>query len=184
MTETNELNTPETEETLHGAEPETQPAEQTPPASESRREKKSRLEARVAELEQSAAEQTEQYKRVLAEYDNFRKRTAKERESVYTDAVLRTVGEFLPVLDNLERAASAADAPEGVQLIIKQFCDILEKQNVHAFGEAGEPFDPLRHNAMLHAEGTGGETVIAQVFLKGYAQGDRIIRHADVQTTD
>lgn len=142
------------------------------------------LETRISELEAAAADHAEQYKRMLAEYDNFRKRTQRERESYYADAVCMTVAAFLPVLDNLERAAAAEESPEGAKLILRQYNDILEKLNVKAFGTEGEAFDPQKHNALLHADGEGGETVLAQVFKKGYAQGDRIIRHADVKTTD
>ena len=85
---------------------------------------------------------------------------------------------------SIHPAAGAEAAPEGARLILKQFCDILEKMNVKPFGEKGEAFDPQKHNALLHADGEGGDTVVAEVFKKGYAQGDRIIRHADVKTTD
>ncbi|MEA5038756.1 MAG: nucleotide exchange factor GrpE [Clostridiaceae bacterium] len=144
----------------------------------------SELEARVTELEATAAAQSEQYKRMLAEYDNFRKRTLRERESFYTDAVCVTAAAFLPVLDNLERAAAAEDAPEGTKLILRQFCEILEKLNIQPFGTEGDPFDPQKHNALLHADGEGGDTVVAQVLQKGYTHGERVIRHADVKTTD
>ena len=172
-------------ENMTPAPEETQTAETAPEAqNESKKEKKHRLELRIEELEAAAKTQEDQYKRMLAEYDNFRKRTQKERETLFSDAGAVTVAAFLPVLDNLERAAAAEGAPEGAKLILKQFCEILEKQNVKPFGEEGEPFDPTKHNALLHEDGEGGETVIAQVFKRGYAQGDRIIRHADVKTKD
>lgn len=183
MTETNEQKAPGAEEQQQPAEAQTQtqaqPAEQV-----GKKEKKHKLETRVEELEKAAKEQDEKYRRVLAEYDNFRKRTLKERETLYADATAATVAAFLPVLDNLERAAAAEQAPEGARLILKQFCDILDKLNVKPFCEKGDPFDPQKHNALLHADGEGGDTVIAEVFKKGYAQGDRVIRHADVKTTD
>ena len=102
--------------------PETQQAE-APAANEA-------LEARIAELESAQEAQQDQYKRVLAEYDNFRKRSAKEKETIYADVTAQTVSEFLPVLDNLERAAAREDASQGAQLIYKQFCDVLGKLKV------------------------------------------------------
>jgi molecular chaperone GrpE (heat shock protein) len=140
---------------------------------------------KIAQLEEEAAKQEDRYKRILAEYDNFRKRTQKEKETTYQDAQLATVAAFLPVLDNLERGAAQETADEGVKLILKQFREILQKYHVEPCAEAGQAFDPNFHNAVLHEEGEGsGETVIAQVLQKGYTMNGKLIRAAMVKTTD
>lgn len=171
--------------------PETQP--ETPeiqPAkahSKEKNEKKhtARLEEKIHQMEEEAARKTETYMRVLAEYDNFRKRSQKERDSIYQDAQISTIGLLLPVLDNLERAASAAEADEGVRMILKQFQDLLKKCGVEECGKEGEAFDPNFHNAVMHQEGEGtGEPVIVQVLQKGYTLNGRLIRPAMVKTTD
>ncbi len=157
------------------------------PVKESKKEKKQngKLEEKIAQLEEEAAKQDDRYKRVLAEYDNFRKRTQKEKESTYQDAQMATVSAFLPVLDNLERGAAQENADEGVKLILKQFRDILTKYHVESCAEEGQAFDPNFHNAVLHEEGEGsGETVIAQVLQKGYTMNGKLIRAAMVKTTD
>ena len=124
---------------------EEQAAEETAePVKETRKEKKqaAKLEEKIAQLEEEAAKQEDRYKRILAEYDNFRKRTQKEKETTYQDAQLATVAAFLPVLDNLERGAALETADEGVKLILKQFREILQKYHVEPCAEAGQAFDP------------------------------------------
>ena len=144
-----------------------------------------KLEEKIAQLEEEAAKQDDRYKRILAEYDNFRKRTLKEKETTYQDAQMSTVSAFLPVLDNLERGAAQENADEGVKLILKQFREILTKYHVESCAEEGQTFDPNFHNAVLHEEGEGsGETVIAQVLQKGYTMNGKLIRAAMVKTTD
>ena len=144
-----------------------------------------KLEEKIAQLEEEAAKQDDRYKRILAEYDNFRKRTLKEKETTYQDAQMSTVSAFLPVLDNLERGAAQENADEGVKLILKQFREILTKYHVESCAEEGQAFDPNFHNAVLHEEGEGsGETVIAQVLQKGYTMNGKLIRAAMVKTTD
>ena len=145
----------------------------------------SKLEEKIARLEEEAAKQDDRYKRILAEYDNFRKRTQKEKETTYQDAQMATVAAFLPVLDNLERGAAQENADEGVKLILKQFRDILTKYHVESCCEEGQAFDPNFHNAVLHEDGEGsGETVIAQVLQQGYTMNGKLIRAAMVKTTD
>ena len=160
---------------------EEQAVETEEPVKETKKEKKqtAKLEEKIAQLEEEAAKQDDRYKRILAEYDNFRKRTQKE------NAQLATVAAFLPVLDNLERGAALETADEGVKLILKQFREILTKYHVESCAEEGQAFDPNFHNAVLHEEGEGtGETVIAQVLQKGYTMNGRLIRAAMVKTTD
>ncbi|MBO7148489.1 MAG: nucleotide exchange factor GrpE [Clostridia bacterium] len=148
---------------------------------------KSELDKALRELEEKKKEldeQNDRYMRMIAEYDNYRKRTAKEKESIYTDAYFDALSSILPIIDNVERAASYTDGEkvaEGVALILKSFNEVLEKMSVTAYGETGDEFDPNIHNAMMHVEREDlGENVIADVFQKGYKKGDRVLRHAMV----
>ncbi len=146
-------------------------------------------ESKLAALESQLAENEERYKRMLAEYDNYRKRCAKEREGLYADSFAAAVALFLPVLDNLERAALQQEQAEGerkgAEMIVKQFLEILEKSGVKPMGEKGESFDPLRHNAIQHIEDDSfGENQICEVLLRGYVMGDRVIRHAMVKVAN
>ena len=140
-------------------------------------------------LEKCEAEKKEledRYLRLMAEYDNYRRRTQKERENVYPDAVANTLKELLPLLDNLQRALDTPCADEnyltGIKMIQTGFEEYLKKMGVETFGKAGEPFDPNLHNAVMHIEDESlGKNVVAQVFQSGYRRGDRILRHAMVQ---
>lgn len=130
-------------------------------------------------------EKDEQYLRLRAEYDNYRKRTAKEKEESFQNAKMSVINEFLEVLDNFERAKSAEGSPEdyqkGIEMIFTMFSDKLKALGVESFGEEGEQFDPEIHQALTHIEDENlGENVISSVFQKGYKIGDKIIRHAAV----
>ena len=143
------------------------------------------LEAKVQQLEEQNAAQQDQYKRVLADYDNFRKRSAKEKETIYADVTAQTVSEFLPVLDNLERAAAREDASQGAQMIYKQFCDVLSKLKVEPCAKVGDAFDPNLHNAVMHIEDeTLGDNVIAEVLLQGSTRNGRLVRPAMVKVAN
>lgn len=132
----------------------------------------------------------DQFVRLTAEYDNYRKRTAKEKEAIYQDAQLDTIKAFLPVYDNLERAASAAggeDDPhkKGLEMIFHQYQEILGKLGVMEIPALGQPFDPEKHNAVMHIDDDNyGENVVAQVFQAGFMLGDRVLRHAIVQVAN
>ena len=148
------------------------------------------LTDKVNELEAKLEEYDDRYKRMAAEYDNYRKRTAKEREGAYNEAFCDAIKEILPVIDNLERALSFADAQstaddklaEGVVMTMKQLADTFTKLGIETIGEKGEKFDPELHNAVMHGEDeTMGENEISDVFQRGYRKGDRIIRHAMVK---
>jgi len=147
------------------------------------------IEALQHELEQISAarnEEKDQYMRVLAEYDNYRKRTDREKAAAYDGAAADTVVEFLPVVDNMELAlaqtdCSAEDLRKGVEMIQKNLNDILSKLGVVAMGEVGELFNPEYHQAVSHIEDEAlGENIIATVYRKGYRIGDKIVRHATV----
>ncbi len=168
----------------------------TPPEEEVKVEKKEnkkvkKLEAEIAELQKSIEEKdaklselNDKYLRMMAEYDNFRKRSTKEKDGIYADAYNDAITSILPVLDNIERAAAYTDAEavlKGVQLILKGADEAFEKMGVTSFGQKGDEFDPNRHNAVMHVEDENlGENVIAEVFQKGYMKGDKVIRYAMV----
>ena len=143
-------------------------------------------------LEQAKAAQAQehdQFLRLAAEYDNFRKRTQREKDGIYQDAVADTVKKFLPVYDNLERALHHETADEaykkGVEMTLTELVKILDALGVKPFGEAGETFDPQRHNAVMHIEDESlGENVIAEVFQTGFAHGDKVIRFAMVKVAN
>ena len=147
-------------------------------------------EDKSAALEKELAAAKEAHIRTLAEYDNYRKRSTREKEATYGDAKAAALKELLPVLDNFERALSAPDADaeslkKGMDMIFQGFLTTLKKLGVEPFGEVGDPFDPNIHNAVMHLEDdTLGENVIAAVFSKGYKLGDRILRPAMVQVAN
>lgn len=141
-------------------------------------------------LQAQLNETNEKFLRTLAEYDNYRKRSQKEKEQAYGDSKAAVLTELLPVLDNFERAASNKEAsPEdyqkGIDMIFNQFNEILKKTGVEAFGEKGEEFDPNIHSAVMHIDDENEkENVIVDVFSKGYKLGDRVLRHAMVKVAN
>lgn len=140
-------------------------------------------------LKAGLAEAEDKYLRLLAEYDNFRKRSQKEKDELYTRVRAETVEKFLPVYDNLERALNVPTADEayrkGVEMTMTGLREVLEKLGVEVFGEAGEAFDPNMHNAVMHCEDeTLGENTVAEVFQAGFKLGDKIIRHAMVKVAN
>lgn len=134
--------------------------------------------------------QKEQYMRVLAEYDNFRKRTAAEKSAIYNNAVSDTVQAILPIADNIGLAlnqenASAEDMRKGVEMIEAQIKAAFEKLGIAETGAVGEKFDPNLHNAVAHVEDEAlEENVISAVFQKGYTLSGRVVRHAMVQVAN
>ena len=133
--------------------------------------------------------QHDAYLRLAAEYDNFRKRTTKEKEASYGNGKADTIGKFLPVYDNLERALnqSTEDAAykKGVEMTMNELVKIFTSLGVEIFGNVGDEFDPNLHNAVMHTEDeTLGENVISQVFQKGFKIGDKVVRFAMVQVAN
>ncbi len=131
----------------------------------------------------------DKYLRLVAEYDNFRKRTAKEKESIYPEAKVSVVSAFLPVLDNMERALSASKEEdplyEGVKMIMRQFEETLKNCGVEEIKAVGEKFDPNFHNAVMHVDDDNyGENEIVEQFQKGYKIGDRIVRYSMVKVAN
>lgn len=127
----------------------------------------------------------DKYLRLAAEYDNYRKRTTKEKEGIYADAKLDTVKPFLDVADNLDRAVSLFEEGDphrqGVELIAKQLSAVLEKLGVTEIEALGQPFDPEKHNAVMHIDDENlGENVVSTVYQKGFALGEKVLRFATV----
>ena len=138
---------------------------------------------------QALAEKEDQYLRLAAEYDNYRKRTAKEKESVWTQAKADTVAAFLPVYDNLERALKQETCDEayakGVEMTMKGLQDALAKLGVELIPALGETFDPNCHNAVMHVEDDSvGENTVVEVFQQGFTCGDKVIRFAMVKVAN
>ncbi len=126
--------------------------------------------------------------RVTAEYENYRKRTAKEKEGIYTDACIDVLKEIVPNLDNLERAVEAngsvEDMKKGVEMTLKGFQTALEKLGVEEI-ETSEGFDPNLHQAVMHVQDENfGENSVAEVFMKGYKRGDKVTRHSVVKVAN
>ena len=140
-------------------------------------------------LKDQAARQEEKYLRLAAEYDNFRKRTAKEKEAIWNDAKADAALAFLPVYDNLERALKQETADEafkkGVEMTMTQLREILTKLGISEIPALGESFDPNLHNAVMHVEDeAAGENTIVDVFQAGFKLGDKVIRFAMVKVAN
>lgn len=163
----------ETTETAEKAEAEEKPAEPT----------------ELEKAQAAQAQEHEQYLRLAAEYDNFRKRTQREKDGIYQDAVADTAKKLLPVYDNLERALKNETSDEaykkGVEMTMTELTKILGGMGITPFGAAGEAFDPQRHNAVMHTEDESlGENVVAEVFQTGFAMGEKVIRFAMVKVAN
>ena len=155
------------------------------------KKKSKKLDAKIEELEKALeakgkelAEQNDKYMRMMAEYDNFRKRSAKEKEGTYADAYADALTSILPIVDNLERAVGVSEAEavlKGLEMTLKGAGEALTKMGVEAFGAEGDQFDPNIHNAVMMVDDESHkEGEIVTVFQKGYKKGDKIIRYAMV----
>ena len=165
------IETPATEEAVEEV------AETTPEAPE------------VNEWEEKYNAEHDSYLRLAADYDNFRKRTVKEKEQSYGNGKADAVEKLLPVYDNLERALNQETQDEaykkGVEMTMTQLVNIFAGLGVEIFGNVGDAFDPNIHNAVMHIEDENlGENTIAQVFQKGFKLGDKIVRFAMVQVAN
>lgn len=167
-------------------------AENAAPAEEAAEETFTVTKSQMEQMEQLAkvlAEANDKYLRLAAEYDNYRKRTAREKEYVYSDARADTVKPFLAVLDNLERGVQQFEEGDphrqGMELICKQFMEVLGQMGVTEIPALGQPFDPEKHNAVMHAEDESvGENTIVEVFQKGFMIGDKVLRFAMVKVAN
>ncbi|EJO5347211.1 nucleotide exchange factor GrpE [Clostridium botulinum] len=149
---------------------------------------RNKLKKENKKIENQMEELKERLVRTVAEYDNFRKRTAKEKEELYVSACEDVLKELLPVLDNLERAAtvegSVDDIKKGIDMTVKQFETSLEKLGVEQISTE-VAFDPNIHNAVMHVEDSNcGEKEIVEVFQKGYKKGDKVIRYSMVKVAN
>ncbi len=151
---------------------------------------KDRMSEELKKAQEELSSEKEKYLRMLAEYDNFRKRSQKERESTYSDVRADTVTRFLPVYDNLERALKTETADEayrrGVEMTLSQFKETIEKLGVSEIeAGSGTKFDPEIHNAVMHVEDENfGEGIIAEEFQKGFKLGDKVIRCSIVKVAN
>ena len=141
------------------------------------------------EFEKKYNDVNEKYMRTLAEYDNYRKRTIKEKESIYPEAKAVVVEKFLPILDNFQRALDSAENKdgfyEGVVMLKKQMDEVMIALGVEEIKAVGEEFNPELHNAVMHIDDeTQGENVVVEEFQKGYKIGDRVIRHSMVKVAN
>lgn len=139
--------------------------------------------------QQELDELNDRYKRLLAEFENYKKRSAKERENLYNSLVSDIVTPMLPVLDNLEKAAEADTADtaykEGINLVLKQFRDVLNSLGVKEIEAEGQSFDPEVHEAVSSVvDEQLGEKVVKDVFRKGYKIGNKVVRHAMVSVAN
>lgn len=144
------------------------------------------LKEKLSAAEGEIAEQKDKYLRLLAEYDNFRRRSQKEKEGIYTDAYGEALKALLPVADNLELAVRYSEGDkvvEGVKMVLNQLHDALSKMGIEEIET--KTFDPNVHNAVMHVEDDAfGEGEIVEVFQKGYRKGDKIIRYAMVKVAN
>lgn len=141
------------------------------------------------EFEKKYNDVNEKYMRTLAEYDNYRKRTIKEKESIYPEAKAVVIEKFLPIMDNFQRAIDSAENKdgfyEGVVMLKKQMDDVLTALGVEEIKSVGEEFNPEFHNAVMHIDDEEqGENVIVEEFQKGYKIGDRVVRHSMVKVAN
>lgn len=185
-----EQTTPETEAEVKEETKAAPEAEQKPDQkADKKAEKKSEKAPTKKSLEEELAAERDKYLRLLAEYDNFRRRSAKERENIYTDVRCETLKKFLPVYDSLSRAL--AQTPEddacrkGLEMIMTQYEKSLEQLGVAMIEAVGQPFDANLHNAVMHIEDENyGENVIVEEFEKGFKIGDKILRYSMVKVAN
>lgn len=164
--------------------PEVEAADQQPQA-----ETPDPLLEELEALKNQTAQQEDKYLRLAAEYDNYRKRTAKEKESLWTDVKAETAAAFLPVYDNLERALKQTTDDEaykkGVEMTMTQLKEVLSKLGITEIPALGQPFDPNLHNAVMHVEDESlGENTVAEVFQAGFQCGEKVIRFAMVKVAN
>ena len=178
----NENTAPVTEETANTEAAVEETAPETSTVTKEQMEKMEGLAKLVADV-------NDKYLRLAAEYDNYRKRTAKEKESIYGDAKADTIKPLLAVYDNLERGIAQYDEADvhrqGLELILRQFSEALTKLGVTEIEAKGQPFDPEKHNAVMHVEDEeAGENTVVEVFQKGFMLGDKVLRFAMVKVAN
>ena len=188
MSEKEEKNAPQEEQPQANTTPETEQAAEETVEEETFTVTREQME-QMEQLAKMVSDASDKYLRLAAEYDNYRKRTTKEKENTYADAKADTVKEFLGVLDNLERGLAQFDEGDphrqGMELICRQFLAVLEKLGVTRIEAQGQPFDPQKHDAVMHVEDENvGENTVVEVLQQGYQLGDKILRFAMVKVAN
>ena len=179
-----------TEETEETEEAPVEKAEKKADKKEAKKEKEPKEKKETKkEIEADLAAEKDKYLRLLAEYDNYRRRSTREREAIYADVRCDTLKKFLPVYDSLSRALAQtpADDParKGLEGIMNQYNTALNQLGVTAIEAVGQPFDANRHNAVMHMEDEAfGENIVAEVFQAGFKLGEKVIRHALVKVAN
>ena len=182
----------ETESEVKKNEPEVKESEEkaAKPEVKEKKERKSKAQAELEKVKAELESKNDLLLRTAAEFDNFKKRTERERLTVAEFAKANIIKELLPILDNIDRAESLEDKSgedyiKGIEMIVKQFCSLSEKLGIKEVAQVGDSFDPNCHEAVMHIEDeTLGENVIAEVLQKGYKIGDTVIRHAMVKVAN
>ena len=187
QSETNEQTADVKKETAQAEQPETEPEKTEPKQDEAKPEQSQPTE--LEQLQKKLDDEHDARLRLAAEYDNYRKRSQKERDNLYTDIRSETVAKFLPVYDNLERALAGETADtaykKGVEMTMNELKKIMKGLGVEEFGEQGEAFDPQKHNAVMHVEDdTLEDNVVAEVFQKGFRVGEKVVRFAMVKVAN
>ena len=188
MSEKKKKNAPQEEQPQANTTPETEQVAEKAAEEETFTVTREQME-QMEQLAKMVSDASDKYLRLAAEYDNYRKRTTKEKENTYADAKADTVKEFLGVLDNLERglAQFAEGDPhrQGMELICRQFLAVLEKLGVTRIEAQGQPFDPQKHDAVMHVEDENiGENTVVEVLQQGYQLGDKVLRFAMVKVAN
>lgn len=156
---------------------------------EVQKEQKEQEPTAEEKLQKQIDELNDKLLRTLAEYDNYRKRSIKEKDAIYPQAKADTVEKFLPIIDNFERAMQTECSDEafkkGIEMIFQSFIKTMTDLSVEEIGKEGETFNPDLHNAVMHVEDENyGENVVTQVLQKGYKIGDRVVRYAMVKVAN
>ncbi len=154
-------------------------------ASEKEEKASKKAKKEIEALKNEIAETNDKYLRLAAEYDNYRKRSIKEKSDAYADAYSDAIKAILPLADSLDKANEFSPDDEGIKALTKQFSDILAKIGVTVIESDGKEFDPNLHNAIMHEEDeTMGENIVSQTFQKGYMLKEKVIRHAMVKVVN
>ena len=188
MSEKKKKNAPQEEQPQADTAPETEQAAEKAAEEETFTVTREQME-QMEQLAKMVSDASDKYLRLAAEYDNYRKRTTREKENAYTDAKADTIKPFLDVLDNLERGTQQFEEGDphrqGMEMICKQFSAVLEKLGVAQIPAQDQPFDPQKHNAVMHVEDESvGENTIVEVFQQGYELGDKVLRFAMVKVAN
>ena len=188
MSEKEKKNAPQEEQPQANTTPETEQAAEETAEEETFTVTREQME-QMEQLAKMVSDASDKYLRLAAEYDNYRKRTTREKENAYADAKADTIKPFLDVLDNLERGTQQFEEGDphrqGMEMICKQFSAVLEKLGVAQIPAQDQPFDPQKHNAVMHVEDESvGENTIVEVFQQGYELGDKVLRFAMVKVAN